>query len=81
MADEKDVFRQDHEKMRRTSELPVTGPAATDTVAASSGLELPGRVGEGNTADQQADRADADRVPPETAVSVEKIERVQRGEE
>ena len=35
--------RMDHEKMRVASELPITGPAATDTLAASSGLELPGR--------------------------------------
>ena len=34
--------RMDHEVMRRASELPVTGAPATDTLAASGGLELPG---------------------------------------
>jgi hypothetical protein len=34
--------RIDHEAMRRAAELPTSGPAATDTVAASGGLDLPG---------------------------------------
>ncbi|MGH9347300.1 MAG: hypothetical protein ACRD26_08530 [Vicinamibacterales bacterium] len=34
--------RMDHEAMRRAAELPLQGPAATDTLAASGGLELPG---------------------------------------
>ena len=38
--------RMDHEKMRRASETKVTGPAATDTLAASGGVELPGRAKE-----------------------------------
>lgn len=29
--------------MRRAAELPLNGPAASDTLAASGGLELPGR--------------------------------------
>ena len=70
-----DGGRMNHDAMRRAAELPVEGPAATDTVAASGGLELPGQVGGGNTADQQRDRQDADRVPPVTAVSVEKMAR------
>jgi hypothetical protein len=76
-----DGGRMNHETMRRASELPVEGPAATDTVAASGGLELPGRVGQGNTPDQKADRADAARVPPVTAVSLEKMDRETRKEE
>jgi hypothetical protein len=35
--------RMDHEAMRRLSELPISGPAATPTLAASGGLEVPGR--------------------------------------
>jgi len=35
--------RIDHEAMRRASELPSSGAGATDTLAASGGLELPGR--------------------------------------
>ena len=34
----------DHDKMRRASEVPLNGPAASDSLAASSGLELPGRA-------------------------------------
>jgi hypothetical protein len=34
--------RQDHDAMRAGSVLPVSGPASTDTLAASGGLELPG---------------------------------------
>jgi hypothetical protein len=33
--------RWDHETMREASLRPVTGPASTDTLAASGGLELP----------------------------------------
>jgi hypothetical protein len=76
-----DGGRMNHETMRRASELPVEGAPATETVAASGGLELPGRMGHGNTPDQQSDRADADRVPPVTAVSVEKMDRETREEE
>ncbi len=35
--------RIDHEAMKRASEIPVEGPAATDNVAASGGLDVPGR--------------------------------------
>jgi hypothetical protein len=35
--------RLDHDAMRRAAELPISGPAATNTLAASGGLELPGR--------------------------------------
>jgi hypothetical protein len=35
--------RIDHEAMRRASELPTSGAGASDTLAASGGLELPGR--------------------------------------
>lgn len=65
--------RMNHDVMDRAAKLPVTGPAATDTAAASGGLELPGRALEGNTPEQQQDRADAERVPPPTKTSVEKI--------
>ena len=34
--------RQDHEVMRVAATLPVSGPASTDTLAASSGLLIPG---------------------------------------
>jgi hypothetical protein len=66
--------RMDHDAMRRAAELPVTGPAASDTLAAGGGLDLPGRALEGGTPDQQSDRADADRLPPPTLTSVEKLE-------
>ena len=36
------VIRIDHDAMRRAAELPTSGPAATDDVAASGGLDLPG---------------------------------------
>ena len=39
--------RQDHDAMRAGALRPVEGPASTDTLAASGGLELPG--GERNT--------------------------------
>jgi hypothetical protein len=73
--------RMDHEVMRRASELPVEGAAATDTLAASGGLELPGRVAQPPTSEQRADRADAEREQPPTAASVEKLERSSRTEE
>jgi hypothetical protein len=64
--------RMDHEKMRRASELPVTGPAATDTLAASGGLELPGRAAEGPTPDQQKDIDEATRNEAPTTASLER---------
>ena len=70
-----DGGRMNHEAMRRASELPVDGAAATDTLAASGGLELPGRVGDGLTPEQRADREDADRVKPPTAASVDRMDR------
>lgn len=76
-----DDKRMNHDVMKRASERPLSGPGATDTVAASGGLERPGHVGLGNSADQQADRADAERMPPPTATSVEKIEREHRKKE
>lgn len=36
------AIRIDHEAMQRAAELPTSGPAATDSVAASGGLDLPG---------------------------------------
>lgn len=80
MSDDNDAAppdggRMNHDAMRRASERPVTGPAATDAVAASGGLDLPGHAGTGQTADQQGDRRDASRTPPPTAASIEKIER------
>jgi hypothetical protein len=33
--------RWDHETMREAAQRPVSGPASTDTLAASGGLELP----------------------------------------
>jgi hypothetical protein len=77
-----DGGRMNHEAMRRASELPVAGPAATKTLAASSGLELPGRIEEAVSDDELlADRAEADRRKPPTAASIEKIERLPRKEE
>jgi hypothetical protein len=73
--------RMDHEAMRRASEMPVQGAPGTDTLAASGGLELPGRVGQGATEEQKADRAEGDREKPPTAASVEKMERTPRTEE
>jgi hypothetical protein len=75
--------RWDHETMRRAAETPVEveGAAATDTVAASGGLELPGRLKEPPSADQQADRAEADAVPPPTVASVEKVNRASHSED
>lgn len=35
--------RTDHDVMQRAAELPVKGPAVTNTLAASGGLEVPGR--------------------------------------
>ena len=37
------VPEQNHEAMRAAAERPVSGPAATDVLAAGGGLELPGR--------------------------------------
>jgi hypothetical protein len=45
--------RQDHDAMRAGSLRPVTGPASTDTLAASGGLELPG-------GERQAEHVDAE---------------------
>ncbi len=67
--------RMNHDVMDRASRLPVTGPAATDALAASGGLDLPGRALEGSTPEQQQDRADTEQVPPPTQVSVEKMNR------
>lgn len=71
--------RMDHEKMRKASELPISGPAATDTLAASGGLELPGRAAEGITPDQQKDIEDGERMVPPTLASLEREAR--RGED
>lgn len=38
-----DVPEQNHESMRAAALRPVSGPAATTTLAAGGGLELPGR--------------------------------------
>jgi hypothetical protein len=73
--------RMDHDVMRRASELPVEGAAATDTLAASGGLEMPGRVRQGVTEEQAPDSAEAEREKPPTAASVEKMERLTRTEE
>ena len=35
--------RQDHDVMREAATRPVTGPASTETLAASGGLQVPGR--------------------------------------
>jgi hypothetical protein len=75
-----DGGRMNHDAMRRASELPVEGPAATDTLAASGGLERPGRVMQRASDDQQADRANAEREYPPTAASIDKVDREQRKE-
>jgi hypothetical protein len=46
--------RIDHEAMRRAAELPVDGPGATETLAASGGLEVPGRLPHGSSAPDRA---------------------------
>jgi len=51
------AIRIDHEAMRRAAELPVSGSAATDTVAASGGLDLPG--GESHPHDDPLSRGTA----------------------
>ena len=56
--------RMDHEAMRRASEIPVHGDAATDTLAASGGLDLPGRALGPPSAAQQSDTADAPELIP-----------------
>ena len=74
--------RMNHDVMRRASELPVGGPVATKTLAASSGLELPGRLEVGRNDDELgADRAAAEREMPPTAASVNKIEQTRDREE
>lgn len=73
--------RMDHEAMERASELPVSGPAASDTLAASGGLERPGRAAEPETADHEADREDAARMPPPTLTSVNKLDREKESEQ
>jgi hypothetical protein len=70
-----------HDVMQRASELPVEGAAATDTLAASGGLELPGHVNDDPSPEQQADRADAEHEEPPTAASVENMERDSRAKE
>ena len=40
MADEK---RTNHDVMQRAAERPITGMGATSTIAASGGLDIPGR--------------------------------------
>lgn len=37
-------MRQDHEAMLAAAQRPVAGPAASPTLAASGGLEVPGRA-------------------------------------
>jgi hypothetical protein len=56
--------RMDHEAMRRASELPVHGDAATETLAASGGLELPGRALERPGAEKQSEDADTPELIP-----------------
>lgn len=52
--------------MREAAQLPIAGPASTDTLAASGGLELPGhRAHEGRAADTVA----AEPIPGERDVS------------
>ena len=86
MADDKGATppgggRMNHEVMRRAAEMPVEGAPGTDTLAASGGLELPGRVTQPESEEQRADKADAQRVKPPTASSVEKMDGVPRTEE
>jgi hypothetical protein len=47
--------RQDHDAMRAGALRPIEGPAATETLAASGGLELPG----GERQAEQVDTASA----------------------
>jgi len=60
--------------MQRASEMPLeVDAAASDTLAASGGLDLPGRTGDGLTARRQADRREAARMAPPTAASIDKL--------
>jgi hypothetical protein len=70
MADDK---RMNHDVMREASERPLEGAAATDTVAASGGLEVPGQENRGNTPAQRKDRAASEREPAPTAASIDKM--------
>lgn len=73
MADNKQM---NHDVMREASQRPIEGAGATDTVAASGGLEVPGHEDHGNTPQQRKDRAAAEpgREYSPTAASVDKIE-------
>jgi hypothetical protein len=73
--------RMNHDVMRRASEMPLHGAAGTDTLAASGGLDLPGRATQRDSEEQRADMADAERVKPPTASSVEKMDSVPRTED
>ncbi len=73
--------RMNHDVMRRASELPVEGVPATDTVAASGGLEVPGHVVRPRSDAERADLEDATRETPPTAASVDKLERASRAED
>lgn len=72
MAD--DSKRMNHDVMHEASRRPLeVDEGATDTVAASGGLELPGKEGQGNTPAQREDRRDAAREYPPTAASDDKM--------
>jgi hypothetical protein len=58
--------RWDHEWMRDAMQRPLTGPASTDTLAASGGLELPAH--ESHPAPSHADVA-AEPIPGERDAS------------
>jgi hypothetical protein len=44
MTEDKHIYRQDHDKMHRAAEVRISGPAATDSVAASGALDHRGGV-------------------------------------
>jgi hypothetical protein len=60
--------RMDHEKMRRAAETKVSGPAATDTTAASGGLELPGHAREGIPEPIPGERDNTTQTPTEASI-------------
>ncbi len=61
--------RQDHDAMRAGSLRPVNGPASTDTLAASGGLELPG--GERHAEDVAAESPVHEPIPGERDASTQ----------
>ena len=63
-----DVPEQTHEAMRAAASRPISGPAATSTLAASGGLELPG----GERRDREALTVGMNEQPPHEPIPGER---------